>query len=719
MVQPLNLDQSNPQKEMPSFNTLDDALVPFCPVISYLPKEYGLKVKDFTRVYKIKLGSKTVKSHLPEYLLESILIDGTETESVHRDRIGLIAKVSEVDDPKQSGILDSFSRMYLAEVLAYATWWKNEIGQYDKGKRNVGSLTVSEFDYCGLGYLDLGGEIEDQQEKKFKKKDLVDFMESLIKDVRNSAKIAGNELRTKVQGRDSDSTNEFSAVLKLEEVCKSSLYKGVKITNIRDYSEDLDLADEEEPIPEEDELSKPSKGIDDPIRLYLVQMGAIPLISREQEVFFAKSIERTRSLYRKEVLKNDYCARCAADIAQKVYDGERTFSKTMGYHSNEEKIMGILPGNLEKVRELLNSNQGLYDKLMDPTNQDSSRGLIKQIVENRIKISTSLDELNLDIKIIRSLEKKYHAISEKMYGLEETIKNGPTGDYSKGDIGFMRGELSGLQNLVATTSEPLAKRLCKIERLYKAYVAAKGELSKPNLRLVVSIAKKYCNRGLSFLDLIQEGNTGLLKAVDKYEWQRGYKFSTYATWWIMQAVTRAITGTARTIRIPNHMFETISKVRAASKKLYLELDREPNMEEIAARVGMGVKETRRVLDISKHPVSIDKTFGESEDFTFGDFIEDKIEDSPDVGADKLMLPGRIDTVLKTLEYREREVIKLRYGLEDGHTYTLEEVGRIFKVTRERIRQIEAKAISKLQNPVRSRHLKGFLEPTQKDLNEEI
>ena len=226
---------------------------------------------------------------------------------------------------------------------------------------------------------------------------------------------------------------------------------------------------------------------------------------------------------------------------------------------------------------------------------------------------------------------------------------------------------------------------------------------------MVSIAKRYRNRGLSFLDLIQEGNTGLMKAVEKYEYRRGYKFSTYATWWIRQAITRSIADQARTIRIPVHMIETMSKVRNATKKLMQKLGYEPSMKEIAVELDLPEEEVRKVLKISKHPISLDRPIGDSDDGFFGDFIEDQTVESPIHVATHEMLKDRLKDVLKTLTYREREIIKLRYGLEDGYTYTLEEVGKIFKVTRERVRQIEAKAVKKLQHPIRSRHLEGFLD----------
>jgi RNA polymerase primary sigma factor len=492
-----------------------------------------------------------------------------------------------------------------------------------------------------------------------------------------------------------------------------------------DDFEDEEREEEEEEEEEDEQLeedkflekqlvgSEPSRRTDDPIRMYLTQMGEIPLLDREDEIRLARKIELSRMAFRRKMLESDYCARGAVETLQQVQDGSLSFDRTMKISTAENLVRSVikkrLPANLKTVNTLLSINRDLFEKYINGDGGTESQPLVKRIFRNRRKIATLLEELSLRTSRIQPMKDKLHGICHKMHQLERIIAAGPTEEYTIEDVEAMKQELAGLQDLISETPAQLDKRLRQVERVFTQYEQTKRVLSSANLRLVVSIAKKYRNRGLSFLDIIQEGNTGLMRAVDKYEYRRGYKFSTYATWWIRQAITRAIADHARTIRIPVHMIETMSRLRTTSKMLLQKLGREPTVEEIAQEAEMTIEETRRVLKISKHPISLDRPIGDSDDSYFGDFIEDDEIDSPVSTATQGMLKERIDQVLKTLSYREREIIKLRYGIGDGYTYTLEEVGRIFKVTRERVRQVEAKAIRKLQHPVRARKLEGFLD----------
>ncbi len=466
----------------------------------------------------------------------------------------------------------------------------------------------------------------------------------------------------------------------------------------------------------EAELAEAStKRIDDPVRMYLTQMGEIPLLTREQEIALAKKIEITRKIFRSKVLESDYCLQSAVEILQQVDDGDLPFDRTMKISTDEGMadkgtIGQRIPMNLASVRQMLARNRENWEELSaskgkKEKDQEEVRLAIRRRRRRSVKL---LEELALRTSKVTPLMKKLSSISTKMVELEQRIEELKKVKDPGEDLEVCQEELSGLEDLVLEDAQNLHRRVVAVRKIYNKYEDAKRKLSGGNLRLVVSIAKKYRNRGLSFLDIIQEGNTGLMRAVDKYEYRRGFKFSTYATWWIRQAITRAIADHARTIRIPVHMIETMSKLRNISKALMQEVGREPTIEEIARRAKMTVAETRRVLKISRHPISLDRPVGESEDSYFGDFIEDEKADNPVESATQEMLKDKIEQVLKTLTYREREIIKLRYGIGDGYTYTLEEVGRIFKVTRERVRQVEAKAIRKLQHPVRARKLEGFL-----------
>jgi RNA polymerase primary sigma factor len=486
-----------------------------------------------------------------------------------------------------------------------------------------------------------------------------------------------------------------------------------------DEEPDDDLADE----PQDDEeteltpedLDEISRRIDDPVRMYLTQMGEIPLLTRDQEINLAKRIEVTRKRFRRKVLECHYALSLVVDVLKKVNEGELPFDRTVKVSVTEnlekEQILGRMPHNLVTLVHLMECNVRDFKSFVRERELDLRRSLIANLKRRRRKAVNLVEELSIRTQKVQPLMKRLEQIAARMGELVFLLKECRGGRAAKEDHANLVKELKDLIRITLETPKSLTKRVETMNVRFRRYEQAKRELSGGNLRLVVSIAKKYRNRGLSFLDLIQEGNTGLMRAVDKYEYRRGYKFSTYATWWIRQAITRAIADQARTIRIPVHMIETMSKLRNVSKRLLQEKGREPTIEETARAANISVEETRRVMKISRHPISLDRPVGESEDSYFGDFIEDEAAESPINAATQEMLKEKIDQVLKTLTYREREIIKLRYGLGDGYTYTLEEVGRIFKVTRERVRQIEAKAVRKLQHPVRSRQLEGFLEST--------
>jgi RNA polymerase primary sigma factor len=464
------------------------------------------------------------------------------------------------------------------------------------------------------------------------------------------------------------------------------------------------------------------KRMDDPVRMYLTQMGSIPLLTRNEEVRLAKKIETTRMIFRRRCLESDYIVNQAVETLKMVRDGVLPFDRTMRVSTLDdqakEKLSERIPSNLPTIEKLLEMNRQDWEALDELRRDDGTiretkkaRDIRARISGRRRRMAALIEELCLRTGRIVPLMKKLKSISEKMEGLEQEMLQAARfpKKYDPEDLEVLREELDGLRSLACEEPEQLRSHIKQITTVFWEYEQAKRDLSGGNLRLVVSIAKKYRNRGLSFLDVIQEGNTGLMRAVDKFEYKRGYKFSTYATWWIRQAITRAIADHSRTIRIPVHMIETMTKLRNIAKQIAQETGTEATAEEIAERADMNAMEVRRVMSISKHPVSLDRPVGESEDSHFGDFIEDTNQDAPAVAAARDMLKGRIEMVLKTLTYREREIIKLRYGIGDGYTYTLEEVGRIFKVTRERVRQVEAKAIRKLQHPVRSRKLEGFVD----------
>lgn len=452
---------------------------------------------------------------------------------------------------------------------------------------------------------------------------------------------------------------------------------------------------------------------DDPIRMYLSQMAIIPLLTREEEISLAKKIELTRKLFRRTLLSCDYAMRRTVETLTKVYRGELPFDRTIKVSLTEqltkEQILARMPHNLKTLERLLDANRRDFAKLIrKSTTHEEAREIRKAFLRRRKKCLQLVEEMSLRTRRVQPLMKELEHFSARMEQIRDRL--GEIGDDTtfRDERVNLRRELRNLMMMTQESPRGLKARCGTVSRQHTEYEAVKRQLSSGNLRLVVSIAKKYRNRGLSFLDLIQEGNTGLMRAVDKYEYRRGFKFSTYATWWIRQAITRAIADQARTIRIPVHMIDVLSKLRNIQKKMQQEMRREPTTEELARRAGFSLDEVKRVMDIGRHPVSLDRPVGEGDDCSFGEFIEDGTSDNPIKNASNGILRDKIEGLLKTLTFREREIVRLRYGLGDGYTYTLEEVGRIFKVTRERVRQIEAKALRKLQHPVRSQQLEGFL-----------
>lgn len=500
------------------------------------------------------------------------------------------------------------------------------------------------------------------------------------------------------------------------------IYLGGMDIQILNQAEVDKLKEKKKEAKELEALPRRSEGTpDDPVRMYLKEMGSVPLLTREQEVEISKRIEKAQAQIERIIMRFRYSTREAISIAQYLITQKERFDKCIAEKEviNKTEFFQLLP----KISALLHEENDVLENLLmaqgDPKLKKQEQVEISDEVEKcRIRTQAYLRRMHFRHNIIDDFGELILEAYDRFLALEREINElKPRADRNKfaaAKLAAAHRKLRKRELAAGRTLEDFKKDVRMLQRWMDKSQEAKREMVESNLRLVISIAKKYTNRGLSFLDLIQEGNMGLMKAVEKFEYRRGYKFSTYATWWIRQAVTRAIADQARTIRIPVHMIETINKVLRGAKKLMMETGREPTPEELANELGLTPDKVREIYKIAQHPISLQAEVGDGGESQFGDFLEDTSADSPAEATGYSILKDKMGEVLATLTERERKVLIQRFGLLDGKPKTLEEVGVEFNVTRERIRQIEAKALRKMRHPTRSKQLKAFLDLLESD-----
>lgn len=455
---------------------------------------------------------------------------------------------------------------------------------------------------------------------------------------------------------------------------------------------------------------------DDPVRMYLKEMGSVPLLTREEEVEISKRIEKAQIQIERIIMRFRFSVRETISIAQYLIHGKERFDKIVAEKEipDKQRFLGILPKLCDVLLRENDELENLLVQLKDTNLKKVDVVKINEDIEKcRIRTQAYLRQMHFRHNIIDDFGEVILSAYDRFLQLEkeihELVPRAEKNRFAAAKLSSARRKLRKRELAGGRTLDEFKKDVRMLQRWMDKSQEAKREMVESNLRLVISIAKKYTNRGLSFLDLIQEGNMGLMKAVEKFEYRRGYKFSTYATWWIRQAVTRAIADQARTIRIPVHMIETINKVLRGAKKLMMETGREPSPEELAKELGLTPERVREIYKIAQHPISLQAEVGDSGESQFGDFLEDTAIESPAEATGYSILKDKMNEVLSTLTDRERTVLIERFGLLDGKPKTLEEVGVRFKVTRERVRQIEAKALRKMRHPTRSKQLQAFLD----------